>query len=551
MMATRKSRTSFMAHRLANFLKLFLRNTRGFIGLCLILFFCFLAVGAQLLTPYNQLGTYFDRQEPLSGDMAAPGWVRVLPAALGGQPDLSENMFLINDTSFSKENWQWPAGEWNVALPNATLATDTHTTFDNATFDVSRDATGGYPPNATDPNAPNGNLLFAFNRNGSEPLNTNVSSVIYKEFDYPYTGPPKFGNVRFSLLLNGTFHTEERPQWSKNESQNKLVNMSVLDVPVKFMFFVANSSGYRFKVWPVNSSLSTVFNVATGYAKNFSVWDDVSGLVETRYIPGKDTYSLGVEIILSDAYVNSTRDVELDVRIDNVRFTLYGTCWGILGTNMNGYDIWSELVYGTRVSLYVGVVAAVLSVVIGLIVGLASGYLGRLADEIMMRISDVLLVLPSLPLLIVLFAVLGASIENLIILMGLLGWMGFAKVVRSQVLSLRERTYIEAAKAAGAGTGHILIKHVMPNVMGLVYVTLATSVPGAIVAEAALAWLGFFDPSRMSWGRMLEEMQAANAADKWWWVLPPGLCIAAISIAFVLLGYALDEVLNPKLRQRR
>jgi peptide/nickel transport system permease protein len=151
----------------------------------------------------------------------------------------------------------------------------------------------------------------------------------------------------------------------------------------------------------------------------------------------------------------------------------------------------------------------------------------------------------------VLFAVLGASIENLIILNGFLGWMGFAKVVRSQVLSIRERSFIEAAKASGAGRSYIIFRHVLPNVMGLVYVSLALSVPGAIVSEAALSWLGFADPRRMSWGRMLYEMQVHNAVTKWWWVIPPGLCIAAISVAFILLGYALDDVLNPRLRVRR
>jgi peptide/nickel transport system permease protein len=168
-----------------------------------------------------------------------------------------------------------------------------------------------------------------------------------------------------------------------------------------------------------------------------------------------------------------------------------------------------------------------------------------------MRVCDVLLVLPGLPLLIVLVAVLGTSIDNLIILLGALGWMGFARVVRSQVISLRERPFIEAAKAVGAGKTHIMFRHILPNVMSLVYVTLATTVPGNIVAEASLGFLGFTDPNRMSWGLMLNNMASNTAYQNWWWVLPPGLCIAFIAIAFILFGYALDEVLNPRLRLRR
>jgi peptide/nickel transport system permease protein len=207
--------------------------------------------------------------------------------------------------------------------------------------------------------------------------------------------------------------------------------------------------------------------------------------------------------------------------------------------------------YGARISLYVGVLSAVLAVGIGLIVGLMAGYLGRVVDEILMRICDVLLVLPGLPLLIVLVAVLGTNINNLIILLGVLGWMGFARLVRSQVISLRERPFIEAARAVGASKTHIMLRHILPNVMSLVYVTLATTVPGNIVAEASLGFLGFTDPNRMSWGLMLNYVNENSAFRCWWWVVPPGLCIAAIAIAFIMLGYALDEILNPRLRLRK
>jgi peptide/nickel transport system permease protein len=228
-----------------------------------------------------------------------------------------------------------------------------------------------------------------------------------------------------------------------------------------------------------------------------------------------------------------------------------GRVWGIMGTDHHGADLWTELVYGARISLYVGLLASIIGVVIGLIVGLAAGYMGRYVDEFLMRFSDMLLVIPTLPLLIVLVAVLGPALENLIILIGFLGWMGFARLVRSQVLSLRERPFVEAAKAVGAGKTHIMTRHILPNVISLVYVSLATSVPGAIVSEAALSFLGFYDPNKISWGRMLFEAQNNGGVAYWWWVIPPGLCIAALAIAFVLLGFALDEVFNPRLRMRR
>lgn len=268
------------------------------------------------------------------------------------------------------------------------------------------------------------------------------------------------------------------------------------------------------------------------------------------FFPSKPgNYVWGVEITFYDTS-SPDKNVETVVYIDDFHLRLVGTSYGLLGTDQYGRDLLSQLLYGARISLYVGLLTSILSVAIGLVVGLAAGYFGGPIDEFLMRTNDLLLVLPGLPLLIVLVAILGAKIENLIILLGLLGWNGFARVVRSMVLSIKERPFIEAAKAAGAGSGHIIMKHIIPCVMAIVYVSLATSVPGAITAEAALSWLGFYDPMRMSWGRMLHEVFVSGATRSWWWIIPPGLCIALIASAFILLGYALDEILNPKLRMR-
>jgi peptide/nickel transport system permease protein len=214
--------------------------------------------------------------------------------------------------------------------------------------------------------------------------------------------------------------------------------------------------------------------------------------------------------------------------------------------------VFTQLVYGTRISLYVGIVAAFFGVIIGLIVGLVAAYVGGLVDEVLMRFTDALLVLPGLPLMIVLIMVIANGEYNLnilILVIGVLGWMGFARVVRSQVLSLKERPYVEAAKAVGAGTPYILFRHILPNVVVLIYVTLALSVPAAIVTEAAFAFLGFIDVGEMSWGRMLSA--TVSNPTIWWIILPPGLAIMLLSLSFILIGYALDDILNPKLRTRR
>jgi peptide/nickel transport system permease protein len=240
------------------------------------------------------------------------------------------------------------------------------------------------------------------------------------------------------------------------------------------------------------------------------------------------------------------------VYISNVQLKLQGSSFGWLGTDPQGRDVFSQLVYGTQVSLYVGLVAAFLSTTLGLFVGLVAAYSGGIVDEVLMRFTDALLVLPTLPLMIVLILALSSGAYNiniLIVVFGFLGWQGFARVVRSQVLSLKERPYVEAAKAVGAGTPYILWRHILPNVVVLIYVTLALTVPAAIVTEAAFAFLGFIDLSHMSWGRMLNALLTNPSI--WWMVIPPGVAIMILSLSFILIGYAIDDILNPKLRARR
>ena len=239
--------------------------------------------------------------------------------------------------------------------------------------------------------------------------------------------------------------------------------------------------------------------------------------------------------------------------IQTLSLNLYGNTWGVMGTDDGGQDIFSQFVYGARLSIYVGLAATVLGISVGLVVGLMAGYLGKIVDEVLMRFTDMILVIPFLPLLIVLSFVLGPSLNTIVLIIGLLSWPGFARLIRSQVLSIRERPFIEAAKASGAGTAYILAKHVFPNIIALTYVNLALSVPAAIVGEAALSFLGLGDPTVITWGKMLELARGAGTQGSltWWWIIPPGIGIAILSLSFILIGYSLDELFNPRLRRRR
>lgn len=225
----------------------------------------------------------------------------------------------------------------------------------------------------------------------------------------------------------------------------------------------------------------------------------------------------------------------------------------VLGTNDIGQDILSELIYGSRISLVVGVTAGFVTVFIGITVGLLAGYFPRLG-RILMRFTDVVLILPFLPLLIILSAYLGRSLFNTIMIIGLLVWAGTARIIRSQVLTIVEQDYVVAARSLGANHIHIIIRHILPQVMPLAIGEFVQATGRAILLEAALSFLGLGDPVQKSWGTVLywAQVRGAFLSPAWvWWVLPPGLLISMATLGFALVGFSLEQYVNPRLRKRR
>lgn len=220
------------------------------------------------------------------------------------------------------------------------------------------------------------------------------------------------------------------------------------------------------------------------------------------------------------------------------------------GTDIQGRDILSQFIWGSQIAMIVGLSSAAMSVGIGLVVGLVSGYVGRNTDIVLMRFTDVVLVLPTIPLLVVLSAVMGASIWNVVLVIALLSWPGTARVIRAEVLSLKERPYIQSARVTGASNVRIMFRHLTPNVLPLVFLYMTFSVSGAIFLEAALSFLGLGDINTPSWGTMLSTVQQTNLVAAWWWLLPPGLGITFLSLGFFLVGRAFEQVVNPRLRTR-
>jgi ABC-type dipeptide/oligopeptide/nickel transport system permease subunit len=239
-------------------------------------------------------------------------------------------------------------------------------------------------------------------------------------------------------------------------------------------------------------------------------------------------------------------------RVDKPFLRPSSTHW--LGTNDIGQDIASELVYGTRISLFIGLLAASVAISIGTMVGLLAGYCGGKVDTFLMRLVDVVLVIPFLPLMILLAAYLGPSFWNIIMVIGVLVWARPARVIRSQVLSLRSRGYVTAAESMGGRLGHVLFTHVLPGVMPLALAQFVMAASHSILIEASLSFLGLGDPLQKSWGSILHyaQMRGAFLSGAWlWWVTPPGLMITLASLGFTLVGYGLEELYNPRLRKER
>jgi len=445
--------------------------------------------------------------------------------------DVVENLKVVEDHRFSAPEsfnvWNWQANSSSDLI------------------DVQYNAEKGVIIGA-DANQERGCVEITYS--GATAPTEGVAITLSKNFSYPYNEPPKSFFVHSSILFeprsgadslawnNVTLQILIRSENDGKEyliaTRPKALNMS------KFPEYVADR-GY-----------STEPYVAT----NVKVNPPQDGI-----FAASGNYQLLVRVTIPKESVTSK------IYLDGLDCILYGNVFGIMGTD-NGVglprDIWSLLVWGSRVSLLVGILSAVFSTLIGLFLGLVAGYVGGIIDEGIMRFADLLLVLPTLPLFIVLVVALRAvagtvSMWNIIIVLTLFGWMGFARSVRSMVLSIRERAFIEAAKAAGAGKLHIISRHIVPNVFALVYITLATAVPGAIITEASLSWLGLGDPNTASWGKILYDFNISSIAvsqgltEYWFWIFPACIAIALLATAFILVGYALDDILNPRLRERR
>ena len=512
-MSTRTSKIRFELKRLSGFLKVFGRSKRGMLGLAIITTFVVVAVCAPIITPYDPVSIVVTPK--IAYKLSKPTWYRYL---FPGE-NVSENVDVTSDPYFRSAD----------AIGKLNLEAGIHQSSIHTEYIPNRGFPEGSGPRC---------MAIVFKRESEVVPYGEVSVNLTATFNYPYSFPPKqfLGavaffvdkpqnqSVRIDLVLEKTGDAGKRITWASGDFRAGTGNWITPYPPI-------DSDDFYTREW-LEETLGSEW-----FASPAKVMFPKSG-----------AYEFSVKITLEDTVPGEST---VTVYVDDFFLRLYGNSFGLLGTDEYQRDIFTQLVYGARISLLIGLLTAFFTTIIGLTVGLTAGYVGGLADQILMRFTDMLLVIPDTPLYIVLMAVLNPSIWTLVTLMTLIGWTGFARISRSQALSLKERPFVEAAKAVGGGRFHIILRHILPNVMSLVYVALATAVPSAIINEAWLSFLGLSDPTTMTWGKMLEGMSGESEGIlMWWWIIPPGLCIAAISLSFILIGYALDVILNPKLRER-
>lgn len=224
-----------------------------------------------------------------------------------------------------------------------------------------------------------------------------------------------------------------------------------------------------------------------------------------------------------------------------------------LGTDYLRRSVWAQFVWGSRISLFVGLAATVITIALGSVIGVVSGFIGGRTDAFLMRVTEWFLVIPFLPLAIVLASVLGRSIWNIIFVIGVTSWPSTARLVRAQVLTVKQRLFVDRARSLGASRTHIVFRHIMPNVSGLILANATLAVPISILTETTLSFLGLGDPRQPSWGKTLVEAfeNGAITLRAWWYFVPAGVGILLVVLAFTLIGQTLEQIADPRLKERR
>ena len=497
------------------------RNTQGMVGLGIVLVYVLVAVFAPVIAPHDPMNDLY-----LADSLAGPVWLSKISSKHRDLPPTIRLTLGHSDWDIEKpEDVQITSKEFasgsgmEIILPaTITVKAEEHQTATQAPSAWT--STFKWDPFGTTDEQEKETTATSADEAAQD------AAVLQYVFNYEYKQPQTF-NTKFEYDIKA-------PE----------------DAQTEILLEFITPSGKTFELWNTK---------ARGAARHATALADARDLDLKRRL-GISFFDEPTDVVFAEqgdyqlrlSFNAESPNGPVAIEVKPVEFGVLGMLHGVLGVDHMGSDIWSQLVYGTRIALAIGLSAAFIAVLIGTSVGMIAGYMGGIVDEVLMRIVDVLLAVPTMPILIILGALFGKSVVNVVILLALFSWMGIARIVRSQTLSLKERTFVESAKASGASSGYIMVSHILPNTMPLIFANLVLRIPSAILTEASLSFLGLGDPRVPTWGRILQNSRQFGGFTKmaWWWLLPPGLALTLLSLAFVFIGNAVNEILNPRYRER-
>ncbi len=526
----RRWRQARIGKRFRDTWKLYRRNKLGMTGLAILSFFMILAAIAPLLTPYDPY-----KDQGISSALARPSWFTIF------NPHVSRDAFLLEDPKLARsDSFKLFRYSAEIVGTDISLTSPNHVD-DRVEWSLRKQGKEvGMLSIAYASKTEGGSINISLDRK-SVLTNETIQTTLLRPFNYTFAPPPKF-RVNFQLTTEIPPETRYRLSVFIVTPEGK--NYRLWDNVNKYDSIVLGGAGFSAKNLTAQQFSIDSYSV-TPAAKTI-IFGDSTVNAARKIFATEGSYKVGMTFAIRD-----TAETAGSVRfsVTSVQAKIDGDVSGYLGTDELGRDIFTQLIYGTRWALYVGVLAAIIGVVLGVAVGSISGYIGGIVDEVLMRITDFLLVLPFLPFLIVIAILIHPSVNVITWIIALLGWPFIARLIRSVVLSLRSRSFVEAAKASGASTRYILIRHMLPNVSPIAFTQLVLFIPSAIITLTAITFLGLGDATVVDWGYMTSEAFRYGFRN-WWWILPPGLLIALLSASFLFVGYAMDEILNPRLRKR-
>ncbi|MDH5483374.1 MAG: ABC transporter permease [Candidatus Bathyarchaeota archaeon] len=516
-----KPKREILKRRIKSFWMDFSHNRIGFVGLIIILGFVVVGIIAPLLTPFQPTSQLFKAPQ-LAAAYSMPDWFRIFPQYSDLNPTLSIKLDL---KKAEVANYTGPISIDMDRLNFSFAATEDAKQTASVTLDLGNFS---YEYSAPPTFTMHVNYRMYYNRTGVKVYFTVKN----------YTANPLWDDV----LLDPT--NAEMLIYVYKPASGPVANVTLTNSTSKLNI----DSFVNFPRQPVMSSL---------YKPELLLGENGSAPIDPARIlfSQKGVYGIKLKIEFDNIRSGPPDRTYLgafgDLNLQTVGLTIWGRVHGIMGTDAGRNDAWTELVYGVRISLMVGVLAAIIATSLGILYGVTSGYLGGFADEFLMRVVDVLLCIPVLPILLILTRYFFANVYLVVVLIAIFGWQGLSRVIRSRVLTLKEMSFIESARASGASDSYLMVRHLIPNVLPVAMAAMVLAVPGAIITEAALSFLGFGDPNAPTWGRMLYGAYQLGGLPAWWVWLPPGLAITVICIGFVFIGHAIDEIVNPRLRRRR